>query len=177
MGGGEEGVRQGERPQAARPGSGATSEQEVYDRYREAVAVFPTTDLPPIQTAHWLMKPPSMIRGTWEEPREAGEWLGLQLAEFAPRFASAQVREVTRLVLLVKSAVERLTWGGDVPLGHYLKGTVSHSVAPVTCSPNRSAPDLACPPGRPVHDSGPGVCRGPVCVRVRLSQALSPRWR
>ncbi|MEU9776790.1 hypothetical protein [Streptomyces sp. NPDC047968] len=123
----------------------ATSEQEVHDRYREAVAAFPTADLPPIQTAHWLMKPPSLIRGTWEEPEEAGEWLGLQLAEFAPRFASEQDREVTRLVLLVKSAVERLTWGGDVSLGHYLKGTVFHSVALVACSPNRSTPDLACP--------------------------------
>ncbi len=122
-----------------------TSEKEVHDRYREAVAVFPTTDVPPIQTAHWLMKPPSMIRGTWGEPKEAGEWLGLQLAEFAPRFASEQDREVTRLVLLVKAAVERLTWGGDVSLGHYLKGTVFHSVAVVTCSPNRAAPDLPCP--------------------------------
>ncbi|MFC8275195.1 hypothetical protein ACFUJR_22155 [Streptomyces sp. NPDC057271] len=123
----------------------ASSEMEVHDRYREAVAVFPNTDVPPIQTAHWLMKPPSMIRGTWEEPKEAGEWLGLQLAEFAPRFASEQDREVTRLALLVKGAVERLAWGGDVALGHYLKGTVFHSVALVTCTPNRAAPDLPCP--------------------------------
>ncbi|GBQ00060.1 hypothetical protein SSP531S_14680 [Streptomyces spongiicola] len=89
-----------------------------------------------------------MIRGTWEEPKEAGEWLGLRLAEFATRFASEQDREVTRLVLLVKAAVERLTWGGDVSLGHYLKGTVFHSVALVTCSPNRAAPDLPCPAGQ-----------------------------
>ncbi|MFK0218792.1 hypothetical protein ACIQWN_11480 [Streptomyces vinaceus] len=123
----------------------ASSEMEVHDRYREAVAVFPTTDVPPIQTAYWLMKPPSMIRGTWEEPKEAGEWLGLQLAEFAPRFASEQDREVTRLVLLVKGAVERLASGGDVALGQYLKGTVFHSVALVTCTPNRAAPDLPCP--------------------------------
>ncbi|WP_066944878.1 hypothetical protein [Streptomyces lushanensis] len=129
------------------PGQGpaATSEQEVHDRYREAVAVFPTTDLPPIQTAHWLMKPPSLIRGTWEEPKEAGEWLGLQLTEFAPRFASEQDREVTRLVFLVRSAVERLAWGGDVSRGHYLKGTVFYSVALVTCSPNRADPELPCP--------------------------------
>ncbi|MFC4516345.1 MULTISPECIES: hypothetical protein [Streptomyces] len=107
--------------------------------------MFPTSDVPPIQTAHWLMKPPSMIRGTWEEPKDAGAWLGLQLTEFAPRFASEEDREVTRLVVLVKAAVERLTWGGDVSLGHYLNGTVFHSVALVTCSPNRAAPDLSCP--------------------------------
>lgn len=54
---------------------------------------------------------------------------------------------MTRLVLLVKSAVERLTWGGDVSLGHYLKGTLFHSVALVSCSPNRSSPELSCPLG------------------------------
>ncbi|MCX4663842.1 hypothetical protein [Streptomyces uncialis] len=127
----------------------ATSETEVRDRYREAVSVFPTSDVPPVQTAHWLMKPPSMIRGTWAEPKEAGVWLGLQLAEFAPRFASGQDREAIRLVLLVKTAVERLTWGGDVSLGHYLKGAVFHSVALVTCSPNRASPDLPCPSRQP----------------------------
>ncbi|MFJ2646609.1 hypothetical protein ACIO1C_07790 [Streptomyces sp. NPDC087420] len=126
-----------------------TSDQEVHDRYREAVAVFPATGVPPIQTAHWLMKPPSMIRGTWEEPKEAGEWLGRRLAEFAPRFASAQDREGARLVLLVRAAVERLAWGGDVSLGQYLKGTLFHSVALVTCSPNRAAPDLPCPARQP----------------------------
>lgn len=123
----------------------ATSTQEVLDRYREAVAEFPTSTLPPLQTAHWLMKPPSMVRGTWEDPKEAGGWLGLQLGEFAPRFAVEAERETTRLVLLVKAAVERLAWGGDVSLGHYLQGAVFHSVALVTCSPNRSAPDLPCP--------------------------------
>ncbi|MFI1252970.1 hypothetical protein ACH4U6_04055 [Streptomyces netropsis] len=125
-----------------------TSEKEVHDRYREAVVAFPSSDVPPIQTAHWLVKPPTVIRGTWEEPKEAGEWLGLQLAEFAPRFASEEDQAVTRLVLLVKSAVERLAWGGDVSLGHYLRGAVFHSVAVVTCSPNRAAPELPCPAGQ-----------------------------
>ncbi|MFI5760195.1 hypothetical protein ACIA8F_04555 [Streptomyces sp. NPDC051563] len=136
----KEGVR---RPAGEPPTAG--SPQEVIDRYRQAVAEFPVSGMPPIQTAHWLMKPPSTIRGTWEEPKEAGEWLGLQLAEFAPRFASHQDAEATRLLLLVKSAVERLTWGGDVSLGHYLSGKVFHSAALVTCSPNRAEPGLPCP--------------------------------
>lgn len=63
------------------------AEEALRERYRNAVADFPATGVPPVQTAHWLMKPASMVRGTWEEPKEAGEWLGLQLAEFAPRFA------------------------------------------------------------------------------------------
>lgn len=122
-----------------------TSEQEVHHRYRAAVAAFPSSDVPPIQTAHWLMKPSSTIRGTWEEPKEAGAWLGRHLAEFAARFASPKEREATRLLLLVKAAVARLAEGDDVSLGHYLRGTVFHSVALVTCSPNRSVPGLPCP--------------------------------
>ncbi|MFE2039993.1 hypothetical protein ACFXAZ_03510 [Streptomyces sp. NPDC059477] len=129
------------------PGQAPTgsSDQEVRDRYREAVSLFRTSDLPPIQTAHWLLKPPSAIRGTWEEPKEAGEWLALRLAGLAPRFASEENRAATRLALLAKAAVERLTWGGDVSLGHYLTGTVFHSIALVTCSPNRADPGLPCP--------------------------------
>ncbi|MFJ4962949.1 hypothetical protein ACIP6P_10955 [Streptomyces sp. NPDC088729] len=126
----------------------ATSEKEVHDRYRQAVAAFPASDVPPIQTAHWLMKPHSTIRGIWEDPGEAGTWLGRQLAAFSPRFASAQDREAIRLALLVEAAVERLGHGGDVSLGHYLAGTIFHSVALITCSPNRAAPELPCPARR-----------------------------
>ncbi|MEV6743252.1 hypothetical protein ACIOZL_12365 [Streptomyces sp. NPDC087769] len=129
-------------PPAAKEDAAA---QRLVERYRDVVAEFGATGLPPMQTAHWLMKPPGAVEGTWEEPKEAGEWLGFQLAEAAPRFASEAERKMTRLVLLVKAAVDRLAWGGDVSLGHYLSGTQFHSVALVTCSPNHSSPELPCP--------------------------------
>ncbi|GAA2238726.1 hypothetical protein GCM10010232_26890 [Streptomyces amakusaensis] len=132
-------------PPPAAPGDPAG--QRLVERYREVVAGFRATEVPPIQTAHWLMKPGSAIRGTWEEPKEAGEWLGLQLAAYAPRFASDQERDPARTAMLVRAAVERLAQGGDVALGHYLGGSVFHSVALVTCSPNRSSPELRCPLG------------------------------
>ncbi|MEO3973158.1 hypothetical protein [Streptomyces sp. CAU 1734] len=138
----------------------ATSPPDVQDRHRQAMSEFPASDVPPIQTAHWLGKPASMVRGTWREPKEAGEWLRAQLEEFAPRFASEEDREPIRLVLLVNAAVERLAWGGDVSLGHYLKGTVFHSVAVVTCSPNRAAPDLPCPSGSPPAPGPAGAAPG-----------------
>lgn len=131
------------RPPGAPPT--ASSPSDVFERYRSAVTEFPVTDVPPLQTAHWLMKPAPIVRGTWQEPKEAGEWLGLQLTQFARRFASEEERDATRLMLLAKAAAERLTWGGDVSLGHYLKGTLFHSVALVTCSPNHTGPDLPCP--------------------------------
>ncbi len=131
------------RPPGTPPTAGSPS--DVIERYRSAVVEFPMTDVPPLQTAHWLMKPASMVRGTWQEPKEAGEWLGLQLAQAASRFSSGQDRDATRLMLVAKAAMERLTWGGDVSLGHYLGGTLFHSIALVTCSPNRTGTDLPCP--------------------------------
>ncbi|ATL30020.1 hypothetical protein [Streptomyces formicae] len=117
-------------------------------RYRQVVAEFPVTGLPPIETAHWLMKPSKLIRGTWKEPKLAAEWLALQLAEYAPRFASEQDRDTTRLAVHVAAAADRLGWGGDVSLGHYLNGQSYLSLALVTCTPNNAAPGALCPEQR-----------------------------
>ncbi|MFD8213831.1 hypothetical protein ACFV2U_08915 [Streptomyces sp. NPDC059697] len=123
----------------------AGSKPELIQRYREVVAEFPTSDLPPLETAFWLMKPRSVVRSTWDEPKEAAAWLGEQLAEHAPRFGSKGQRNTTHLALLVNSAAERLGFGGDVSLGFYLERPSYLSLALVTCSPNRAAPELACP--------------------------------
>lgn len=145
----EEGLRRPPHPDpppAASPGDVAA--QRLVDRYRQAAAEFPVTDLPPMETAQWLAKSPAVIRGTWEELKEAAEWLGLQLVDYAPRFLAERDRDTTRLAALVASAAERLTGGGDVALGFYLERPAYLSLALVTCSPNGAAPMLACPLGR-----------------------------
>ncbi|RMI38798.1 hypothetical protein [Streptomyces triticirhizae] len=141
------------RPAPQAPGAGG--DEEVRERHREAVAAFPMSEVPPLQTSHWLLKPPALVRGTWAQPRDAGRWLGERLAEVAPRFAGEADRSAGRLARLVDAAVERLARGGDVSLGHYLRGTLFHSVALVTCSPNRAAPGLPCPTGG--HGGGAGA--------------------
>ncbi|MEV0640185.1 hypothetical protein AB0I77_35680 [Streptomyces sp. NPDC050619] len=137
----QEALRRPPHPEPPPPGS----RPELIQRYREVVAEFPTSDLPPLETAFWLMKPDSVIRGTWEEPKEAAAWLGERLAEYAPRFSSEAERDTAKPALLVHSAAERLEWGGDVSLGFYLDRPSYLSLALVTCSPNRAAPDLPCP--------------------------------
>ncbi|MEV0266817.1 hypothetical protein AB0I49_36485 [Streptomyces sp. NPDC050617] len=137
----KEGIR---RPPAAEEPT-ATSPSDVAQRYREAAAEWRTCDVPPIQVAHWLMKPSRLVRGTWEEPKEAAEWLGRQLVEFAPRFSSEEDRDSTRLTGRVAFAAETLAWGGDISHGHYLRRPQFLSLALVTCSPNRAAPQLNCP--------------------------------
>ena len=123
----------------------AESRPELIQRYREVEAGFPTVDLPPVETAYWLVKPQSLVRGTWNEPKEAAAWLGERLAEYAPRFASERDRDAGRLIALVNSIAVRLDSGADVSLGFYLERPAYLSLALVTCSPNRSKPELSCP--------------------------------
>ncbi|MFC9928704.1 hypothetical protein [Streptomyces sp. NPDC127190] len=135
-----------EPPPAPVSGEDVRAEQ-LLKRYREVVAEFPPSDLPPIETAYWLIKPRSLIRGTWDEPKEAAAWIGERLAEYAPRFASERDQDPTRLAQLANSAAERLHMGGDVSFGFYLERPSYLSLAVVTCSPNRSMPGLRCPVG------------------------------
>ncbi|WP_405677838.1 hypothetical protein OG292_25820 [Streptomyces sp. NBC_01511] len=128
------------------------SNPELIQRYKKVRAEFPVVNLPPLETAYWLIKPSELIRGTWQEPKEAATWLGERLAEYALRFASERDRNSTYLSELVNSTAELLGWGEDLSCGFYLERPAYLSVALVTCSPNRAAPELACPLG---HSKGP----------------------
>lgn len=125
----------------------AGSRPELIRRYREVAAEFSRSDLPPLETAYWLVKPPTMVRGTWPEPQSAAAWLGDRLAEYAPRFAFEAQREAGHLATLVTSAAERLGTGTDTSFGFYLERPSYLCLALVTCSPNCANPDLRCPLG------------------------------
>ncbi|MGW1075641.1 hypothetical protein [Streptomyces sp. NPDC002537] len=122
-----------------------TSPQDVAERYRAAVTEWRVAGVPPLETAYWLLKPSQLIRGTWEEAKEVGEWLGEQLAEYTHRFSSVRDKDAIWQTVLVASAVERLGWGGDVSHGFYLGRPKFLSLALVTCCPNRARPDAPCP--------------------------------
>lgn len=138
---GQEALRRPPHPEPPPPGS----RPELIQRYREVAAEFPVVDLPPLETAYWLIKPRSLVRGTWGEAKEAAVWLGERLAEYAPRFAFERDRDTSRLAVLVNSAVERLDAGADVSLGVYLERPSYLSLALVTCSPNQLQAELTCP--------------------------------
>ncbi|MEU9404722.1 hypothetical protein AB0E08_03260 [Streptomyces sp. NPDC048281] len=132
-------------PHPAPPPGG--SRPELIQRYREVAAEFPTSDLPPVETAYWLIKPHSLVRGTWEEAEEAASWLGERLTDYASRFASERDRDIMRLAPLVNAAAEQLHSGADVSYGFYLERPSYLHLAVVTCTPNRSLPTLPCPLG------------------------------
>ncbi|MFC9912606.1 hypothetical protein [Streptomyces sp. NPDC127197] len=119
--------------------------ERLLQRYREVTAEFPTSDLPPLETAYWLIKPRSLVRGTWDEAKDAAAWLTERLTEYMHRFASERERGTTRLAVLINSAADRLESGRDVSYGFYLERPSYLSLALVTCSPNHSKPELACP--------------------------------
>ncbi|MDT0438128.1 MULTISPECIES: hypothetical protein [Streptomyces] len=116
-----------------------TARPEVRQRHREVAAGFPLCDLPPLEPAYWLVKPASLVRGTWTEAAPAADWLTEQLRLHAPRFAREPPRDLT------PSVTRRLASGGDVCLGFYLEHPSFLSLALITCSPNRAAPRLGCP--------------------------------
>lgn len=123
----------------------AGSNPELIQRYREVAGEFPTVDLPPLETAYWLIKPRSLVRGTWDEAKDAAAWIGQRLSEHAYRFAVTHDRNAGRLVMLAESAAERLGTGADVSYGFYLERPSYLHLAVVTCSPNHTRPTLSCP--------------------------------
>ncbi len=122
-----------------------TSPPDVAERHREAVTGWRTTEVPPLETAYWLTKPAKLIQGTWEHPKEAAGWMSELLAQHAARFASVDERDMGRLARKASHAAEVLRWGGDISFGYYLTRPLFLSLAVVTCCPNRSRPDQACP--------------------------------
>ncbi|OIK03995.1 hypothetical protein [Streptomyces monashensis] len=132
-------------PPPAPVSDGDVHAERLLKRYRDVAAEFPASDLPPIETAYWLVKPRSLVRGSWDDTQEAAVWLGRRLTEYAPRFAAAAQRDAGRLTTLVASARKRLASGGDVSLGFYLERPSYLSLAIVTCSPHRERGELPCP--------------------------------
>ncbi|MEU1944576.1 hypothetical protein ABZ554_19570 [Streptomyces sp. NPDC020125] len=133
-----------------RPRPPLTTEDEDYyredqERYRTLLETFRHSELPPLETSLWLLKSPTLIRATFEEPKDAATWLGRELTEHAPGFLSHQEADTARLARLVTTAADRLTHAGDVSIGCYLGRTSFLSLALVTCTPNHWAPNLPCP--------------------------------
>ncbi|RLU94791.1 hypothetical protein CTZ27_19005 [Streptomyces griseocarneus] len=127
----------------------ATSPPDVVQRYREAVTEWRTTSVPPLETAYWLLKPATLVRDTWEHPEHAADWLSERLTEHVPHLASHTLPHAT----------ETLALGGDVSLGYYLSRPRFLSLAVVTCSPNRTMPQLPCPTDRKARDGAEPAAR------------------
>ncbi|MGX2996858.1 hypothetical protein JNUCC64_21725 [Streptomyces sp. JNUCC 64] len=127
---------------------------------------FRDSPLPPLEVAHWLLKPASWVSGTWDEARPALEWYAGQLAAHLEEFASEWERVAAPARL--GAARERLAAGDDVVGGWWLSGRRFLSVSLVACSPHRTRPEFRCPvpavgrsPERPLPTVGRSPEPGP----------------
>jgi hypothetical protein len=106
---------------------------------------FATSKVVPLELAHWLLKPPAFIRGTWNDPQEAAAWLGAQAQEHAEAFSSEHERDVEVIASKAGRAAEAAARGEDVVGGWYLTGRRFLSVCLIACSPHRFRPEYGCP--------------------------------
>ncbi|WP_421107627.1 hypothetical protein [Streptomyces sp. NEAU-S77] len=112
---------------------------------------FRSSKVVPLELAHWLLKPPSFIQGTWKDPQQAADWFGGQARASAASFASEHERD--RLADAASRAVKRAAQGEDVVGGWYLTGQRFLSVCLIACSPHRLRPDIPCPQEGRSHPS------------------------
>lgn len=101
------------------------------------------SDLPPVEIAHWLLRSPKHIKGTFKEPAAALPWLSEWLDRMP--YASARDKDDWVRYRRVLSAGEELSRGQSLSLGWYLTEQRFGSVAVVSCAPNNYYPGIACP--------------------------------
>ncbi|MFH8614255.1 hypothetical protein ACH4E8_04145 [Streptomyces sp. NPDC017979] len=114
------------------------------DGPRRAVhPAFVTNPLPPLEVAHWLLKPASLVRGTFAEPHEAAEWFAAQVRPHIASFATQP--DAHPVDDRIPAIAEQVADGADTVGGWWLTGQRFLSVSLVACSPHRLRPTYPCP--------------------------------
>ncbi|MFI2031422.1 hypothetical protein [Streptomyces buecherae] len=111
---------------------------------------FMLNECPPLEIAHWLLRPPRMIKETFdgEAADQVAEWFRKAVEEAATSFAAERDREPDQIEYRVAMARETASWGGDVYATWYLHGKGFLALSVIGCSPNWSSPGLPCPQKR-----------------------------
>ncbi|EFL13873.1 hypothetical protein [Streptomyces sp. C] len=119
---------------------------KLYARYTDAKNEFQNGDLPPMTTAHWLLKTRSFHRSDqmWTDPEEAVIWLKGIYAENPPGEVGGKPGYLD-LESKITHARECLGLGQDVSWVYYFAGAERMVSYSVVCCPNHSHPELACP--------------------------------
>ncbi|MFG3223417.1 hypothetical protein ACGF07_01370 [Kitasatospora sp. NPDC048194] len=102
-------------------------------------AAFRLSDLPPLMTGWWLLRPASQIRGTWDTFAEAADWLAERYAEHTPG-GDPWLPIATRR----RRAADQLARASDVVWSRWLSDSHWSGHYVVAC-PNRAWPNIRCP--------------------------------
>ncbi|WP_167828404.1 hypothetical protein, partial [Streptomyces palmae] len=101
---------------------------------------FQATDLPPLERAHWLLKPAGRSAGTFP-PEAAVRWFTARLAEYAQAVVGRCGPAPDPTTMLADLAA-----GEDVVGGWWLSGDRFLSLQLIAC-PHRLRPEISCPNG------------------------------
>ncbi|WP_431043897.1 hypothetical protein ACQUSR_19690 [Streptomyces sp. P1-3] len=99
---------------------------------------FRTADVPPLERAHWLLKPATRIAGTFA-PHDAADWYGAQLAQYADAITGTRGPAPDRA-----ETIRGLRAGDDIVGGWWLTGDRFLSLSLIAC-PHRVRPEFPCP--------------------------------
>ncbi len=108
-------------------------------------AVFAASEVPPLELAHWLLRPPQQVKATFTDPDAAADWLRDQVLPHLAAMASPREADPVRLERVRARAARTLRAGGSEAFGHYLTGARFLSVSAIACGPNPFRPELPCP--------------------------------
>ncbi|AKJ12906.1 hypothetical protein ABB07_23585 [Streptomyces incarnatus] len=143
----KEGNRRPPHPDHPAPPASPDDKQaeRVLARYREVAAEFPTSNLPPLMTGHWLLKRNQTSAGrTWTDPAVALKWLTKHYLENLPFEREDGRRAYAGLETKREYAIDVLPVGVDVSWVYYTRSGNIVSLS-VVCCPNRHHPELGCP--------------------------------
>ncbi|MGW0731353.1 hypothetical protein [Streptomyces sp. NPDC002851] len=112
---------------------------------------FSSSGVPPLELAHWLLKPAHFVMGTWTDPREAAAWFGRKAREHVDAFIDSHDRSSLDAKIIV--VAEAVAYGEDVAGGWWMSGQRFLAVHLIACSPHRFRPEYVCPVPNRVPES------------------------
>lgn len=128
--------------------TGAGSEVLVSDGRRSVGhPEFATHGQLPYQVTDTLLKPGSHVKGTWDDPEQAVEWMRSERAKLGPDMYPDQNTMAPTLDERCHYNVGRLKIGKSVVWGIWLNGGRYADIRVVCCSPAEFGKDIRCPRG------------------------------
>ncbi|WP_234367534.1 MULTISPECIES: hypothetical protein [Streptomyces] len=114
-------------------------------RYREVVATFTTSGLPPMMSGHWLLKRnQASVERTWTDASLAVDWMTKHYEDNPPLQSEDGKPTYGDLASKREYVLTVLPGGADVSWVYYTKSGNIVSLS-VVCCPNIHHPDLVCP--------------------------------
>lgn len=95
-----------------------------------------------------LRKPGSFVRGTWDTPDDAAEWMRLERGKLGPHMYPEQQTMAPTIDETSDYNRGRLRIGKSVVWAVWLNGGRYADIRVVCCSPNDYGSDVPCPVGR-----------------------------